>query len=137
MRLRFCAHRIPELTLSLGAPLLMGEAQTKRVLRGAMEGILPATIRQRRNKQGILPPQAAWFRKSLRNLVEEVIESTTFQNDGIWQITWWRTLLARFDSGEDHLAHMLWRPLIYDAWKRNFLNRVTKQRKFQIFQVSN
>lgn len=134
VRLPFCDHRLAELTLSLSPQTLMGEAQTKRVLRGAMKDILPDTIRNRWNKQGFLPPQAQWFREGLRDHVHEIIESRSFKADGIWELSWWRAVLKRFDKGEDHLAFMLWRPFIYDAWKRLFVKKIRNQPTLPIFE---
>ena len=134
VRLPFCDHRLAELTLSLSPQTLMGEAQTKRVLRGAMKDILPDTIRNRWNKQGFLPPQAQWFREVLRDEVHDIIESRSFKADGIWELSWWRAVLNRFDRGEDQLASMLWRPFIYDAWKRLFLKKIRNQPTLPIFE---
>ncbi len=57
VRLPFCDHRIAEFAFSLPPGFLMGGAQTKRLLREAMRGILPEPVRLRWNKQGFLPPQ--------------------------------------------------------------------------------
>ena len=57
VRLPFCDHRLADFALSLPPHLLMGEIQTKRLLRESMRGILPEPIRTRWNKQGFNPPQ--------------------------------------------------------------------------------
>ena len=124
VRLPFCDHRLAEFTLSLPPEALMGDTQTKRVLRGAMKGILPEPIRKRWNKQGFLPPQALWFRQALRDETRDIIESREFQDSGLWQRSWWRHVLKRFDNGEDHLASMLWRPFIEHSWRQHFLQRI-------------
>jgi len=133
VRLPFCDHRLAEFVLSLRAELLMGGAETKRLLRGALKGVLPEQIRTRWNKQGFLPPAADWFRQNLLAHVRGVIEDPGFRQAGIWQIVWWRAVLRRFENGEDHLASMLWRPLIEDAWRRHFVTRAERQKKFTIF----
>ena len=134
VRLPFCDHRLVELTLSLSPEILMGNIQTKRVLRGSMRDILPETIRKRWKKQGFLPPQDLWFRNGLRDHAQNIIESDSFKTDGIWERSWWRSVLNRYDSGEFHLASTLWRPIIYDAWHRYFLNRSQQRQDLSIFQ---
>ena len=134
VRLPFCDHRLAEFTLSLPPEALMGDTQTKRVLRGAMKGILPEPIRKRWNKQGFLPPQSLWFRQALRDQTRDIIESREFQDSGLWQRSWWRHVLKRFDNGEDHLASMLWRPFIEHAWRQHFLQRIQDSAPLRLFQ---
>lgn len=124
VRLPFCDHRIAELVLSLPPRLLMGDAQTKRLLRRSMEGILPDAIRTRWNKQGFLPPQDDWLGGSLRPLLHEIIDSRRFAERGYWNVPWWRRCLERFEAGERHLASTLWRPLMAETWHTRFLDRI-------------
>ncbi len=134
VRLPFCDHRLAEFILSLPPEALMGDTQTKRVLRGAMRGILPESIRRRWNKQGFLPPQALWFRQALRDETRDIIESREFQDSGLWQRSWWRHVLKRFDNGEDHLASILWRPFIEHSWRQHFLQRIQDSSPLRLFQ---
>lgn len=133
VRLPFCDHRLAEFTLSLAPGLLMGGAETKRLMRGAMKDLMPEEIRLRWNKQGFLPPQADWFRDGLLNIVEDVITDDGFRESGIWQVEWWRSVVRRFRGGENHLASMLWRPFINDAWRRLFVERARDQEKHAVF----
>ncbi|MBO34253.1 MAG: asparagine synthase (glutamine-hydrolyzing) [Rhodospirillaceae bacterium] len=133
VRLPFCDHRLAEFVFSLPAEKLMGEAQTKRLLRGAMQGVLPDSIRLRWNKQGFLPPQADWFRAELGDLVETIIESREFSQSEIWRAGWWRRVLQRFRNGETNLASMLWRPVVENAWQENFVGRFSKEKGSRIF----
>ena len=124
VRLPFCDHRIAEFCFSLPPHLLMGDAETKRLLRRAMKGILPENIRTRWNKQGFLPPQSAWFRNDLLPLAEETISSRVFAERGYWNVPWWKSCLDRFKSGEAVLASTLWQPVIAEAWQAHFADRV-------------
>jgi asparagine synthase (glutamine-hydrolysing) len=65
VRLPFCDHRLAEFVFSLPPAHLMGGAETKRLLRESLAGILPEKIRTRWNKQGFVPPQVDWFRGAL------------------------------------------------------------------------
>jgi asparagine synthase (glutamine-hydrolysing) len=134
VRLPFCDHRLAEFALSLPAGHLMGGAQTKRLLRGAMAGILPDDIRLRWNKQGFLPPQAAWFRDGLLALAQAVIGEAEFRASGVWRAGWWDSVLKRFGAGEDHLASMLWRPVMENAWRHHFVHRVRDMEKHSVFR---
>ena len=124
VRLPFCDHRIAELALSVPPEYLMGGAETKRILRRGMEGILPEKIRTRWNKQGFLPPQDDWFRDRLLVWAEETIADRSFAERGVWNVNWWRRVIDRLKAGEQHLAWPLWKPLIGETWYRHFLDRV-------------
>jgi asparagine synthase (glutamine-hydrolysing) len=133
VRLPFCDHRLAEFALSLHPRMHMGDAQTKRLLREAMRGVLPDPIRERWNKQGFLPPQPRWFRERLGDVAEDLIEDPAFGAEGLWDRAWWRRALARFRAGEDHLAWTLWRPLAAESWRRHFVVRATAGRRAAIF----
>ena len=133
VRLPFCDHRLAEFTFSLPANYLMGEAQTKRLFRGAMKGILPEGIRTRWNKQGFLPPQATWFQQNLAEYATEIINHPDFEQSGVWRKKWWLTVLKRFNAGELHLASMLWRPVIEHSWKKYFVDRLNSTKRINIF----
>ncbi|MBT4219613.1 MAG: asparagine synthase (glutamine-hydrolyzing) [Rhodospirillaceae bacterium] len=127
VRLPFCDHRIAEFAFSLPPRLLMGEAQTKRLLREAMRGVLPEPIRTRWNKQGFLPPQADWLRGELFDVAEDLFNSPSFITNSIWDASWWQGALGRLRAGEGGLATALWKPFISELWTRHFVERVKAQ----------
>ncbi|MEE3000823.1 MAG: asparagine synthase (glutamine-hydrolyzing) [Pseudomonadota bacterium] len=136
VRLPFCDHRLAEFTFSLPAGYLMGGAETKRLLRGAMKGVLPEEIRKRWDKQGFIPPQAKWFQENLAEYAENVINDPDFEQSGVWRKRWWLDVLKRFNSGELHLASMLWRPVMRKAWQDHFLDRIKSIKKIDAFERS-
>lgn len=132
VRLPFCDHRLAEFVLGLPPSHLMGGAETKRLLREAMRGILPETIRTRWNKQGFLPPQEQWFTRGLVDYAEDMINDPAFAASGLWRVDWWRRAVRRFRAGESHLAWVLWRPLMAETWRRHFLRRLADGPRFSL-----
>jgi asparagine synthase (glutamine-hydrolysing) len=124
VRLPFCDHRLAELVLSLPPHYLMGEVQTKRMLRESMRGILPENIRTRWNKQGFRPPQETWFQGALLKMAEEIINDSGFKQSGVWNVRWWRSALTRVKAGHPNLGWVLWHPLMMESWKRDFVAKV-------------
>jgi asparagine synthase (glutamine-hydrolysing) len=124
VRLPFCDHRLAELALSLPPQHLMGEAQTKRLLRESMRGILPETVRTRWNKQGFRPPQESWFQGPLLAIAEDLLHSRSFLDSEYWDAPWWHQVLARLKRGETQLGWAIWQPFIGEAWKRYFVERL-------------
>jgi asparagine synthase (glutamine-hydrolysing) len=133
VRLPFCDHRLAEFAFAQPPQYLMGDAQTKRLLRSSMEGILPENIRTRWNKQGFLPPQEKWFADGLGKLAHDVIESEAFRQRGYWDVNWWRRVLKRLAAGEGHLAWPLWKPIITEAWQQHFVDQVRRQDRHAVF----
>jgi asparagine synthase (glutamine-hydrolysing) len=129
VRLPFCDHRIAEFAFSLPPQFLMGEVQTKRLLRESMKGVLPEAIRTRWNKQGFRPPQELWFRSPrMVEAVRDAIESPELEQGGHWSRAWWRKALARVERGDRGLASTLWPPFMVVEWKRQFLGRLRQSR---------
>lgn len=124
VRLPFCDYRLAELALSVPPGHLMGEAQTKRLLRESMRGILPEAVRARWNKQGFRPPQDTWFQGPLLAMAEDLLHSRSFCEGAYWDAPWWHKALERMKRGESHLGWAIWQPFISEAWKREFINRI-------------
>lgn len=122
VRLPFTDHRLFEFVQGLDAGLLMGEAQTKRLLREAMRGALPEMVRTRWRKQGFVPPQASWLKSGLANALAESIDDPALSS--LWRRSWWRRALVRFQAGDTALAAGLWKLLATEAWRRGFLGRI-------------
>ena len=129
VRLPFCDHRIAQFVAGLPPHLLMGEVQTKRLLRESMKGILPEPIRTRWNKQGFRPPQDLWFKSpELLTLVEDSFADSSFRQDPSWNPKWWLRALDRVRNGQLALGWTLWQPLVIEQWKRHFLEPLRADR---------
>jgi len=125
VRLPFCDHRLAEFVFALPPHLLMGDAQTKRLLRESLKGILPERIRTRWNKQGFRPPQDLWFAsRPMIGLVRDTFSSTGFLNSTYWKPGWWRSALDRLEKGERALAWVVWQPFMIEMWREHFLSRI-------------
>ena len=62
VRLPFLDHRLVEFSLSLPSRMLFHDGWSKRVLREAMRGTVPAAILERRDKVGFATPWTQWLR---------------------------------------------------------------------------
>jgi asparagine synthase (glutamine-hydrolysing) len=125
VRLPFCDHRLADFALSLPPHLLMGEIQTKRLLRESMRGILPESIRTRWNKQGFRPPQDLWFRSPrFLSLVRDTLSSASFRQSPYWIGPVWERMLDRVEAGELALGWTIWQPFMIEVWRRHFLARI-------------
>ncbi len=122
VRLPFCDHRLADFALSLPPHMLMGEIQTKRLLRESMKGILPEEIRTRWRKQGFNPPQDLWFRSPrLQSVVRDTFASSGFRHSSTWLPATWDKMLDRAEAGESNLGWTLWQPFIIEQWRKHFV----------------
>ena len=129
VRLPFCDYRIAEFVFRLPPQLLMGEVQTKRLLRESMRGILPEAIRTRWNKQGFRPPQDLWFQSpAFLGLVRDTLGSRSFRESPYWISGWWQKALLRVEQGQLQLGWTIWHPFILERWRQDFLGPLKEQR---------
>ena len=122
-RVPFLDHRLVEYVFSLPITQRLKNGWTKRILRNAMEGVLPEKIRKRRKKIGFAIPEAAWL-KELRKEVREVFASYKFGERRYFKQT---EVLKEFDEfctgRSDQNANIFWRILNLEMWLRVFIDK--------------
>jgi asparagine synthase (glutamine-hydrolysing) len=94
---------------SLPSTSKIGSGFTKRVLRDAMKGILPESIRTRTKKLGFTSLPDAWSSPRAREFICDSVKSTDFQQSIIWDGK--RIALELEDgtrSGNDTKLHQAW-----------------------------
>jgi asparagine synthase (glutamine-hydrolysing) len=84
VRAPFMDWRLVCYAFSLPAESKLGGGYTKRILREAMRGILPETIRTRTSKVGFSSPLVDWFSGPLRIFVLDSVNSKAFLQSEIW-----------------------------------------------------
>jgi asparagine synthase (glutamine-hydrolysing) len=90
------------------------------VLRSAMRGILPESVRQRRDKLGFTTPEQAWFRGPLREAVRSGVGETLARYPGLFDpnVVW--ALVAEMLDGRRNIDFSLWRIINLGIWGRLF-----------------
>ena len=127
VRLPFCEHRLAEFAFALPPHLLMGDVQTKRLLRESMRGLLPEAIRTRWNKQGFRPPQDLWFKSPrLLSTVRDAFASSSFRESSWWMPGVWDRMLTRIEAGDLGLGWTVWHPFMIEMWRRHLLQEVAR-----------
>jgi asparagine synthase (glutamine-hydrolysing) len=119
-RVPFLDHRLVEFSIGLGDRHKLVGGDTKRVLRRAMRGILPETVRKRRDKLGFTTPEEAWFRGPLREAVHAGVAETLDRFPGLFdpKVVW--TLVAEMLDGRRNIDFSLWRIINLGIWGRLF-----------------
>lgn len=119
-RVPFLDHRLVEFNLALGNSHKIKHGDTKRVLRSAMNGLLPEGVRNRRDKLGFATPEQAWFRGPLRGLIADGIEATLKRFPGLLDAHGTRAVAADMLEGRRNLDFTLWRIVNLGLWGERF-----------------
>ncbi|MBN9445640.1 MAG: hypothetical protein J0I67_01865, partial [Bosea sp.] len=115
-RVPFLDHPLVEFSLALGNDHKIVGGDTKRVLRRGMAGVLPESVRERRDKLGFATPEEIWFRGPLRGQVEDGIEKTLARYPGLLNAAGVRRLARSMLDGERGLDFTLWRIVNLGLW---------------------
>jgi asparagine synthase (glutamine-hydrolysing) len=119
-RVPFLDHRLVEFSIALGDRHKIVGGDTKRVLRRAMDGILPEKVRNRRDKLGFATPEEAWFRGPLRELVRAGIGQTLELYPALLNRKGVEAHAADMLEGRRPVDFSLWRIISLGIWGRLF-----------------
>lgn len=114
-RVPFLDHRLVEAALLLPDRLRIGgDGLQKVALRKAVDGLVPRSVLERRDKIAFAAPQARWLRESASDLDglgrEPGVEANGYLKPG---------LVAEILGGRDKRDHQLaWRVLLLETWLR-------------------
>lgn len=117
IRMPFMDHRLVSYTFSLPWTSKVGGTYTKRIMRDALKGIMPETIRTRRDKIGWNAPLYEWFKSSLKNEVDELIKKNVLSKKikKAWK-SFHKKKNPSFLDGQK-----LWMILMPELWKRSLI----------------
>ncbi len=102
IRMPFMDWRLVTFVFSLPDSSKVGNGYTKRILRDAMKGIMPESVRLRKLKTGLNAPMQSWFANELRTFVLDHVHSTAFQQSNLWDGKYWAKI------AEDRSTHNTW-----------------------------
>lgn len=118
-RLPFLDFRLVEFLMGLPSEMKLSNATTKRVLREAMAGILPESIRMRMDKMGFVTPEEVWVRSEAPDLFRAELRKSIDAAQGILNA---KALdyLENVISGKDTFSFLLWRMISFGRWMERF-----------------
>jgi asparagine synthase (glutamine-hydrolysing) len=120
-RVPFLDHPLVEFASRLPEHLKLRGLTTKRVLREAMKGDLPAPILSRR-KMGFPVPVGAWLRGPYRRLLDEFVVGPRARARGWFDPVAVRTLVESHCQGTQSHDARLWSIINFEIWQRVFLD---------------
>ena len=123
-RVPFLDYRLVERTLSLPPGKIIKQGSTKYILREAMKGILPESIRTRQDKVGFDTPWDKWFKTlEFRNLIFDILHSPAFRERGILDSERCLKGFENFVAGKISIPKEVWKWINLELWFRTFIDR--------------
>jgi asparagine synthase (glutamine-hydrolysing) len=118
-RVPFLDHRLVEKTLSLSSEKVIRNGMTKHILRQAMNGVIPETIRMRRDKVGFSTPEQQWFRtRKLRVYFEDILESDIFRKRPYFDHRQCLKLYKAHMQRHINISRDIWKWINLELWLR-------------------
>ena len=112
-RVPFLDHRLVQLCFSMPNAHKVDRGETKKVLRAAMRGMVPDPVLDRKDKTGFTTPgHVVWLRGALSHL----IEGDWTELDGYVDRRALRTVLDRYQRGDNSEALFVWRLAMLRLW---------------------
>ncbi len=121
-RVPFLDYRLVEYAASLPLSQKTRNGTTKVVLRNAMRGVIPESIRERKDKMGFVTPEEVWMKTVLKGWVRDILTSESFKNRKYWDSD---RVLKEFDSicaGKSRYTSDMWRYICLEMWLRRFID---------------
>lgn len=84
VRMPLMDWRLVTFTFGLPADSKIGAGYTKRVLRDAMQGIMPEKIRRRRSKIGFNSPMIEWYNGGMATLLGKIVNHPLWLESPFW-----------------------------------------------------
>lgn len=122
-RVPFLDHRLVEKTLSLPSNKIIRKGMTKHILRESMRGILPESIRMRKDKVGFDTPQDKWFRTDkFRKYIFQLLSSESFKNRGIINVNKALKMYSDHLNKRSNVSKEIWKWINIELWFREFID---------------
>lgn len=121
-RVPFLDYRVVEFVNSLPADKKIRNGVTKFILRKAIKGIVPESIRCRMDKKGFSTPEEVWMKDVLSKEVLEIMESHSFSSRKYWNSTAVISDYKEFLTGKKSYSSEIWRIVCTEIWLRIFFD---------------
>ena len=124
-RMPFFDWRLVTYAFALTDTSRNGGGYSKRLLRLAMQGIMPDAIRLRKTKVGFLSPMDHWARGPLKSWLLDLSTSRSFLESSVWNGPAVRAIVEQATAGDANI-NPVWPMLNAHALEQSFTARAQK-----------
>ncbi len=122
VRVPFLDHTLIEYAFSLPSFVKLHGKTTKWILKETFKDLLPIEILKRR-KHGFDVPVGEWFRKELREEIEDVCSESNTNRRGLFDPRQVHRVMKHHLEGKRDYNNQLWILFSLELWQRNYLDR--------------
>jgi asparagine synthase (glutamine-hydrolysing) len=108
-----------EFALGLPDEAKLSDGVTKRVLRRAMQGVLPEAVRARTDKIGFATAEERWLRREQPDAFRAALQAAREASGGILR-PWASEVLEQVIDGRRPFSFLPWRMISFGAWAQRF-----------------
>jgi len=117
----FLDHVLMEFVASLPATFKLAGGEKKRILKAALQGVVPQAILDR-PKMGFGAPISGWFRNDLREMAYDLLLSPRAVQRAYFRPGVVASLLDQHIQGQADHGEDLWDLLVLEVWHRTFID---------------
>lgn len=118
----FLDYRLAEFCFCLPNRFKIRNGLGKWIIREAMKGILPEEVRTRKDKAGFIAPADEWFKTINRPQIEDLINSDSFADRGIFNVNRIKDIYQEHLNGVNNHQMFLWQLINIELWFRKFFD---------------
>ena len=122
VRVPYLDHKFVEFVTALPARFKLRGLTTKYIFKKSMKNILPAKIINRR-KKGFGIPLAKWFKKELKDLLEDSLSKGKIDKEGIFDYNYIRMIMDEHFKSKKNNRKKLWTLLIFQLWYDKYIKK--------------
>ncbi|NYT20997.1 MAG: asparagine synthetase B, partial [Methanomicrobiales archaeon] len=122
-RVPFLDYLLVEYTASLPLSQKIRAGITKYVLRSAVRGLVPDTIRCRKDKMGFITPEEVWMKTVLSPFIPELLASPRFASRPYWDADVVRREYEDYLAGKTIYSPEFWRIVCTELWLQEFFDK--------------
>jgi asparagine synthase (glutamine-hydrolysing) len=121
-RVPYLDVKVAEYIASLPFKEKIKNGVTKAVLRRAIKGLVPESIRCRQDKMGFVTPEECWMKTELKQFVLEILSSRSFKSRPYWDADAVAKNYLAFLEGTSAYSFDIWRIICTELWFRKFFD---------------
>jgi asparagine synthase (glutamine-hydrolysing) len=118
-RVPFLDTAVSDVALALPTSQKVRGFDKKRMLRKAVEPLLPREVTHGR-KQGFSIPAAAWLRGELEPFAREVLSPARMRDQGWFDPAVVSAIVDRHVSGREDLSRQIWGLMAFSLWHERY-----------------
>lgn len=114
-RTPFLDYRLIEYAFNIPSEYKIKGKNGKYILKDSFKELLPREILNK-PKSGFGVPVGEWFRKELKPLIEDNLNKTKIEKQGIFDYSYINLILQKHMSEKEDLTPQIWSLLVFELW---------------------